>query len=72
VIRRNIIKPVTAPPPARKVNERRLAALRAHLTRNHQAQERWNRRLRRAFKEFFKYQKKVVYFQNQISREEAP
>ncbi len=71
-MRRNIIKPTPQPAPKVSPKQRRVAALKAHLTRSEEALRRWQRRLRRALTEVQKHEKAVQRHQRNLEKEQNP
>lgn len=67
-MRRNILKPAPKPP----ADARRLAALKAHLTRAEAALRRWTRRLKRAMTEVQKHQAAVERYTKKLAKETPP
>jgi len=69
-MRRKILKPEPMKPTT-KPDAGRLAAIRAHLTRNREALRRWQRRLKRATSEYFKYLDKTAHYEGKLEKELA-
>jgi hypothetical protein len=68
-VRRNIIKPEPPKPPA---NPKRIAALKAHLTRDGAALKRWTRRLKRAANEVAKHTAAYSRHEKALNKELNP
>ena len=67
--RRRVVRPTTTnPPPQPAAQQRRLTSIRARLTRERAALDRWWKRLRRALTATEKHQRAVKTLERQLTQ----